>query len=501
MTTQALTMLADHGPDVVDDVRRAVFRRLGLILFVALCTVIFTYIGFQFTTDQFQSTARVLVKLGRENVELPVTVDKGSMLSTGVRKEEVNSEIQLIGSRELLEAVVDALGVEAFTQSTPPPQTLFQRLKADVKRYVKGLRQWYKDMLIMLSLRPKLTEREEITLLLQSAITIERERDSDVIAIAAKLPSGELAMKVVDTLTRLYLNKRLDVRRERGMSSFFDDQLQALRIQLNVLDADKQRLRDSRSITSVGEERSLLLGRLQILYGEIANDDRELKLLLPSTGAPAINRGTRGTNFPPFAETLSSQATATPQSDIPVLTSFPNVEQLRSKVTELRLRRTELLQRFNESSEAIQRVDREIAQIEETFRAALSLQRSARRAVATALENRLRMLASGEMALDIIERDRAIFSQHYQTYAKRREDARVSEQLDLLRVSNIAVLSPADRPIEPVSPRKLLIFGLSLPFGILLGLTLALALEYFNGTIRDEFDLPSADRALVLGRL
>jgi uncharacterized protein involved in exopolysaccharide biosynthesis len=101
----------------------------------------------------------------------------------------------------------------------------------------------------------------------------------------------------------------------------------------------------------------------------------------------------------------------------------------------------------------------------------------------------------------VLERDRVLVTQNYQTYAKRREEARVSEALDLRRVSNIAILNAADRPIEPVYPRKVLILGLALPFGLLAGLAIALLLEYTNQTFRDERDLSGSDKALFMGLL
>jgi uncharacterized protein involved in exopolysaccharide biosynthesis len=160
-----------------------------------------------------------------------------------------------------------------------------------------------------------------------------------------------------------------------------------------------------------------------------------------------------------------------------------------------------LLQKFNDGSEPVARLDREIGQIETTLRQAISSQYAERKAVAKSIEQRLQTLNASELGLEVIERDRAVISQNYQSYAKRREETRVSEALDVRRVSNIAVLAQADQPIEPVSPRKVLIVGLALPFGLLAGLALALLLEYLNQTIRDERDLSSAQRDRFLGLL
>jgi uncharacterized protein involved in exopolysaccharide biosynthesis len=455
------------------DLWRALRYHVWLILFVALATVMVTYAAFQFVPDQYTSTARLLVKLGRENAELPLTVEKGGVMSMGVRKEEINSEIQLIASRPMIEAAVDRLGVAAFDLQPPPPKTWFQQVKAYARGIVRELRQWWKDTLILLNLRPRLSQREEAIVLVERTLLVEREKDSDVIAVSSKLPSGDLAMQVVNTVVALYLERRLEVRRDRGMSDFFDEQLRALRKQLDELDARKLSLRDGRKISGIGEERSLLLARLQQLQAEIANDERELKVLTPGTGR------------------VGSSPAASPASvSVAGLSSMPNLEQLRGKVTELRVRRGEQLQRFTEQSEPVLRIQREIEQIETTLRSALSAQRNERVALARSVEQRLLSLNSGEVALEVLERDRLVASQNYQNYARRREEARIGEELDLRRVSNIAVLNPAERPIEPVGPKKLLLTGLALPFGLIAGIGLALLLEYLNRSIRDENDLP-----------
>lgn len=466
------------GANLLSDLGRALRYHIGLILAVALGTVLCAYTSFQFMNNEYVSSARLLVKLGRENVELPVTVEKGGLLSTGVRKEEINSEIQLISSRPLVEATVDKLGVEAFKLEPPPPVTWFQRVKATLRGWVRAVKEQYHEALILLNLRQRLTDREKAILLVQKNLLVEREKDSDVIVVSMRLPSDVLAMQVVDTLLQLYMERRVEVRRDRGISEFFEEQLSSLRQQLGALDAGKQRLRDQGKISGINEERSLLLGRLQGLYAQIANDERELRLLAPARVATV-----------PVA--VASGA----------LSSFPNVEQLRSKVTELRVRRTELLQKFTEASEPVVRVDREVAQIESTLRQAIQGELSERKAVASAIEQRLLALNAGEVGLEVIERDRGIAQQSYLSYAKRREDARISEAMDLRRVSNIAVLAQADKPIEPVAPRKMLIMGLAFHFGLLAGFGIALLLEYMNQTIRDERDLSAADRAHFLGLL
>ena len=492
------------GSTFLGDLTRALSYHRWLIALAAAATLLSTYVSLQFVNDEYESTARLLVKLGRENAEVPATVEKGGVITTGVRKEEINSEIQLMTSRPLLTLVVDTLGAQAFKLEPPPPQTLFQKIKHELRSIVRWFKTQYKDALIALNLRKRLTDQEDAIVLLQRTVTVEREKDSDVISVAVRLPSAELAVQVGDTLVRLYLDKHVEVRRDKGLGGFYDERLKSLKGEMGTLDASKVKLRTNGNISAMNEERVLLLRRLQALYDDIANDSRELHLV--QNGASPVP-GPILPTLVPTAGPASAQAASVAALNsanaarLPPLNSYPNFDQLKNKVTELRIKRSELLHRFTDRTEPILQVEREMAQIEGTLRQGLSARVAEQRAVANSIEKRLQDLNVGETALDVIERDRAIAGQSYLAYAKRREDARIAEELDLRRVSNIAVLNMAERPIEPVAPKKLLIVALSLPFGLLIGLGLALFLEYLNKTVRDERDLAGLDGVAYLGSL
>ena len=379
------------GTQLLDELLRALGFHFWLILLVAIGSVLATYAGLQVVSEQYVSTGQLLVKLGRENVELPVTVDKGGLLSTGVRREEINSEIQLISARQLIEATVDTIGLDAFNLQPPEPTTWFGRAKRTLRDAVKAVRANISELAIFLNLRPRLTEREKVLLLVQTGLTVEREKDSDVIAITVRLPSAALASQVVDTLIALYLDRRLAIRRDHGMSEFFDEQLVSLRDKLKSLDTGKLRLRERSNISTVDAERTLLIGRLQTLLAEIAIYERELNLL--GSGASA---GAGTSKRPRPAGTLVD----TPSDPSLRLSSYPNLEQMRSKITELRLRKTELLQKFLPDAEAVLRIDREIERIDATMRHAFASMLNERMSLATSIERRLSALNKGEMELE-----------------------------------------------------------------------------------------------------
>ena len=241
----------------------------------------------------------------------------------------------------------------------------------------------------------------------------------------------------------------------------------------------KEKIRSSDNISSVVEQRKLLLTRLQEIDNQIADDDRERKML---------------SNHP--ARPVAAGKGAADSAGQDELTSSPALEQLKKRVTELRVRRSELLRSYLADAQPVVNVDAEIASLENLLRQGLDAKLKQQRQQAAALELALSALNAGEDKLDVIERERALAGENYIAYSKRREEARITEEMDLRRVSNIAVLGAITRPIEPVSPRKLLIMGIGAGFGLLLGISLALLLEYMNDAVALTEGFPGAPMAV-----
>jgi uncharacterized protein involved in exopolysaccharide biosynthesis len=189
---------------ILDEFIGVVRRRKLLVLATLLGMTITVYVGLSVIPERYEAEARLLVMLGRENIQVPVTVQKGGVYASGVQREEINSDIQLIRSRGLIESVVDAVGVARFRFEPPPPQTLWQHA-----RYFLGqVRRWIQDraeeLLVQLGLKKELTEREKAIELVDGALDVSREGESNVIQIQLRLPSRQVAVLTVEKLVDLY---------------------------------------------------------------------------------------------------------------------------------------------------------------------------------------------------------------------------------------------------------------------------------------------------------
>src|SRR5262245_59487612 len=97
-------------------------RRWGVMLLVFVAVLVGVWGTLQvFFTDQYETQASLLVKVGRENIEVPLTVQKGQVISQGVRSADINSEVQMLSSPVIATAIVDHFGVGPFRSVLKPP--------------------------------------------------------------------------------------------------------------------------------------------------------------------------------------------------------------------------------------------------------------------------------------------------------------------------------------------------------------------------------------------
>lgn len=501
---------------VWENLRHVLGRHKVLIVLVLLTTIVSTYGTLQLVAELYETRAGLLAKLGRENMEVPATVERGGVFMTGVRKEELNSEILMLTSRHLLEAVVDKIGPEAFQFEPAPPHTLLQTVKYHIKRGMRWIKSQAQSFLIMTNLKKQLTEREQAILVVERALVVEREKDSDVIGLRLRLPDPGLALRVLENLLQFYYDHRVQVRGgNTEIRKFFDAQVEQYKQQLNDIEGLRELVRTKWHLSAVANQRSLLLERLKDLESQIGANETEQAQVHKQLKSLQV----RQKALPD--ELRRSQ----------VVTHNPSVQSTKERIATLQQERAKLANRYTPESQLMQNIDSEldalkallaqesltvtgsttselnplkqsfVQSIEQNNVKLAGLEAGVQRLrlQSAAVAKQLQLLNTGADQLEVIERDHKIAEQDYLAYMKRREEVRIAEELDRHRIANITLLSPPVRPIEPVYPRKLLIMGLSLPLGLLLSIALALLLEYTNDAINTHEDLDSVEGFTYLG--
>lgn len=495
-----------------------IFKRgwlFALLLFIAM--VLGIYGGLMYATEQYEANARLLVKLGRENAQAPLTVDNGAVLTTGVQKEEINSYIQILTSRPLLEETVARLGANSFDFKPAPPETLLQHVKYALKAALRWVKQRIFDFLILLDLKAQLSLDEKAVKLLEKSLVVERERDSNVIGVNLRLPHPGLARDTVAALIDLYLEQHVNLRRDVDIGKVFETQTDVYKVELDALRDRIQQVKNEWNLSAVDQQRAGMITRLETLTqalhtkeNNLARTDRE-------------------------ATIIQQQIDALPRTRISssVVEPNPAVQKIKDRLVELRLKQVNMANLYQEGSDALALLNKEIAELsalldaeQETKQGEVTYSPYAQRDVleqsraelargeaglraeieldrkAIAEVNRqLRGLNEGEALLRMLELDWDVLEKKYKANATRREEARISEALSLRRVANVAVLSAPSVAPEPVSPRKLLIMAVGSVMALFVSIGIALLREWSRDVVYSREDLARIPDFYVLGEL
>ena len=505
------------GDELLVLLRQCVSRYRVVIAVVFIATLAGAYTTLQLITEQYETKANLLVKLGRENAEIPTTVLNTGLVAAGVRPEEINSEIQLLHSRPLIEAVVDQLGPQAFAFQPEPPQSLVQLLRYYTKKILRTGKELYHGTLVLLNLEKKLTARDGAVVLLEDAIVAEPEKGSNVFSVTVRLPSPVLCKQVAETLLRLYLDKRTEAFRNEQEKNFFAAQMEENKTHLADLERLRDQVRTRWQISSAVEQRSLLLKQLAEIKSQIDLNQSDAAMLEKEQELMRTRLGA-----------LPEQVTSSQ-----VQSQNPAVHAMKERWATLQVEKAKLDSRYRAESETVKKVEEEITGLDRMLgkeppmlpgsiaSEANPVKRSFEQSIeqgeikiaglkakddqlqvpANTIANKLRALDAGQDQLVTVDREYKIAEENYLAYAKKAEDARVQEELDALRLANVVVLSEPTLPILPVYPRKLLIMGIAVPMGLFFGLFLALLLEYCNETIRTRRDLAGLEGINYLGML
>jgi len=488
------------------ELQRLFHRYRWLILVVFAVCVVGGWLTLQILfTDLYETKASLLVKIGRENAETPASVVNGQVLSQGVRVQDINSEVQLLSSRALVEKAVDTIGPESFRSVLNPPESIWGYPKFYVKTVARAVKASYKEFLIDANLKKRLTMREEAILAVSDGLKVEPVKDSDVFTISLRLPSPDLVIRTANVLLGDYLETRAKVRKSNLGSDLFDEQTRDQKRELDTLMNRREEVRQEWNVSSPAEQRSILLKQLADLTGERTEFEGQINKL--TTERAEIAQKLKTTPLLVAKEQQDSRN--------------PALDSLKERITSLKMERAKLLGRYLPDAEIVQKADLEIASLEEllshegqTVRATSTQQANPlftelQAALAqhdiqiaglqshneelthpiAAFRSKLESLDKGADSIEQADMDYRLAEESYLEYFKRRSAARLEEELDTQRLANVALIEAPQTPIEPVYPRKLFIMGILLPVSLVIGVSIAAFVETLDDRLNSERDL------------
>jgi uncharacterized protein involved in exopolysaccharide biosynthesis len=370
----------------------------------------------------------------------------------------LNSEVELLKSRDLLERVVVACGLDSQKES--PWDRLAQRLNnaaggahaASESRLANAVQT------------------------LQDRLNIELLKKTTLIRVAYSSRDPQLAARVLQRLAIFYQEKHAAVRQPPGTFSFFDEQAARYRNELATAEMQLTEFDGKQGVVAAATQKQLALQQLSQFESELQQDRSSIY---------AANERARA---------LRAQLAGTPERQTTQMRDLDNAQMLAAlegTLLSLELKRSDMLVKYAPSYPPIEEVEKEIAETRQELAQARQspveeittdrvpaqdwmvtelakteadhAQFDAEAATAAETVRRYAGIAQqldrkSAMQNDLI-RDVRTAEDNYLLYLWKREEARISDALDGRRSVNVSIAEAATVPALPTLHLGWLLMG------------------------------------------
>lgn len=462
-----------YSPISPRDLVAPLFRYQRLVVLTFFSILVGSAAAALLLPKQYQAELKILVK--RERIDPTVTSDKTTVIDSrsDVTEEQVQSEVELLQSRDLLEEVVKTCDLV--------PDVDGQGNKQSPVATARAIRK------------------------LQSVLHVEPVKKTDLISATYRSRDPETAARVLNKLGSLYLQKHLAVRRPAGAFEFFQKQTERYRTELATSQEQLTRYDRSTGLISPELEKEITLRKLSEFEGAL----RETRADIAETTQRIASLESQMSSTSP--RTITQERTA----DNPML-----LQQLKSTLLNLQLKHTELLTKFSPEYAPVREVEKQIQQAEaaisgaeqspvreqttdrDTTYAWMQEELAKNRTQLIALRARADALAPVVEAYQIRARnlneqgtaqhDLMLASKsaedNYLLYLQKQEEARISDALDRNRIVNVTISEAPTVPALPIrSPWVTFLLGTLL--AAILSVAAAYTANYFDPSFRTPQDL------------
>ncbi|RJQ48568.1 MAG: hypothetical protein C4530_24465 [Desulfobacteraceae bacterium] len=471
---------------------KIIFKRKHSILLFFFTTVAAAAAAAFIIKPTYESSAQILVKVGRESVYMPTMAKGTPIINMNRQEEQINSEIEILKSMSLAEKVVASLGAKTIypdieAEAVSDEDTGGSPEQKAVIKFLKNLSVW-------------------------------GVRKSNVIAVRFVHHDRHLAAKVLNTMVKEYLERHLVVHKTPQSLDFFQRQSEILQSRLSRSEATLQALKQQHDVTELKEQQNLLLR-------QVADARAALNTALTEE-AEIQNR----------IQLLATQLDSVPQNIAQGEEVNQNpylISTLETRLMELKLKEKDLLSKYTDESRLVQSVKDEIAMVEkklneqeakrydnkrsginpvhQTLQQELLRGRADLKAVKAKIASQTDQLASYRNELDELDKIEVTYNQmrqeveqdrqNHQLYLSKYEESRISDAMDSEKITSVSLAEPAHVPLKPVSPNKTLYLALALLLGSLGGLTFAFLAELLDDRLEDIDEIEAVLQLPVLASI
>ena len=460
------------------------FKYKVKIIIIFLLAVLVSPIVYYLIPRIYQAHAQIMVKFGWEYMYGPELALQGkSSVSPYARNEVVNSEIQILNSRDLKERVLTTVGV---AKMYPDIAKASKKKENGPSPLELALIQFEKDF------------------------SVNPISGSSVVELSLKGENPQVLAEALNQLIFFYGVKRLEIFKDPKSILFLEKKVAEYRQNLQGTEDELESFKQQTKVYSLDEQRSLLLNQQMSIDSSLMdaqNQTKELQRKLASfekqikTIAKEVPRAEsqNGATTGPQAQLLNLQL-----KEQELLGKYKEDNRL---VVEVR-KQIELLKEHikntaasgsgtaAQANEVYQEAQKEIIKTKAEL-SALDLSTALLKQQLDDINKEIQSLDLHEKKMRELRRDLATDETNYQNALSKLEESRVYDEMDTQKITSVSVIQPAKVPIKPITPSKGLPYFLGI--GAFLGLGSGFGLAYGLEMIAQRFTTPEeAQRKLRL---
>jgi len=242
--------------EIAEILFRRIWSVIGIVLVSVICASVYAFL---IRGDAWMAEAKILVRLGQEQAPLPTMVaDRQALVAT--TPSHVNSEMELIRSRDLIARLVDR--VDLTPQPRPAPTSLFGRIKESVRDLYKQAQAMFEEFLIAIGARVRLTPREQAIEAISASLILETQPNSNVVGARFLWAQRGVPEVILRDLLNLYFEMRAGMFLGTQAVTFFTERRRETALRLQEAEATLSTFERENGITAPDEQRSALNRRL-----------------------------------------------------------------------------------------------------------------------------------------------------------------------------------------------------------------------------------------------
>ena len=457
----------------------------------------------------YRATSNLLLKYGREYVYRPELGGRGSLMYLNRdQSEPINSEIQVLHSRELIGNVIKSIGTDQIypdiIAEASHDSTLFDTAKFKIGQIIAAIGSnetepkldntltslfdtaKFKIGQIIAAIgsnetEPKLDNTPSLAMSsydaalreFEKSLTIKRVNKSDVITISFEHTAPHLAAQSTNKLVELFQQKYLDIYGSTKSSAFLEDRVEAYRKKIETIQEEIKQYRNKNNVFSIEKKRESLLDqyiKLADAYESHTKDIDELQKRISELQSIALQDN----------------------QEIPLYLFAEKdtiIQRSNYRLLELRREKQNLQKKYKSEHPNVVRVNKEIELLEDNILKRIQdiifdELRLKTKEVETEekklaiINNELQETNSGERVIQNLQHQLDTSQTNYQLYVAKLEEARIAEIMEAQKRANVKVLEFASVPVVPIRPRKKFNLAIGVLFGAFTAISLAIFVEY-----------------------